>query len=96
MLTFPLSDSAQFIVIEPGNIRRLKDGRPLKVELENGSSVLIAFTPDMAAFVAKLGISPSITDVTPGTRKQVRNIALSPEQIQGALDNTKHYPEVDR
>lgn len=96
MLTFPLSDSAQFIVVEPGNIRRLKEGKPLKVELPNGSAVLIAYTPDMAAFVAKLGISPSLVDVQRGSRKEVRDIELSPEQIQGALDNTKHYPEVDR
>ena len=96
MLTFPLSDSAQFIVIEPGNIRRLKEGRPLKVELPNGSFVMISYVPDMAAFVHELGLDPSCAEVSKGVRKEVSGFKLSPEQIQSALEKAARWPEVDR
>ena len=95
MLTFPLSDSAQFIVIEPGNIRRLKEGKPLRVELPNGSSVMISFVPDMAAFVKELGQDPNLSEVSKGQRKEVR-VRLTPEQIQSALEKVANWPEVDR
>ena len=96
MLTFPLSDSARFIVIEPGNIRRLKEGRPLKVELPNGSFVMISYVPDMAAFVKELGLDPNTADVKRHERKEVSNLKLTPEAIQSALEKVAKWPEVDR
>ncbi len=96
MLTFPLSDSAQFIVVEPGNIRRLKEGRPLKVELPNGSFVMISYVPDMAAFVTELGLDPSFAEVNQNQRKELRNLKLTPEIIQSALEKAAKWPEIDR
>jgi hypothetical protein len=95
MMTFPLSESAQFVVIEPGNIRRLKEGRPLTVDLPNGSSVMISFVPDMAAFAKELGLDPSVADVPRNSRHEAR-VHITPEQIQIALEKAAKWPEVER
>jgi hypothetical protein len=33
MITFPLDGNSAFVVIEPGNLERLKQGKPLNQEL---------------------------------------------------------------
>ena len=90
MIHFPLSDGAEFVVIEPGNIERLKSGRPLKV-----GNCLVAFTPDIEAFVKLLGVD---ADIIPSSKGKVekREVHLSPEQIQDALDACQRLPEVLR
>lgn len=88
-MRFPLDDGGVFAVIEPGNIERLKSGKPLKV-----GNVLIAFVPDMEEFAALLG-----TDATmPAKGEQPKEYAvhLTPEKIQWALDTCIKLPEVNR
>ena len=55
MLTFPLGTNASLIVIEPGNIARMKQGKPLKV-----GEHMVCFTPDMQKFVEQLGLDLSV------------------------------------
>jgi hypothetical protein len=50
VIKFPVGDNAMLCVIEPGNIERMKEGRPLRIVLQNGSVVIIAYTPDGAEF----------------------------------------------
>lgn len=89
MLTFPLADGGSFIVIEPGNIARLKSGRPLKI----GDSVLICFTPDMNKFVEQLGVKNSL----PKRGERIEcHLRLTPEQIDAALKACQNLPEVQR
>jgi len=96
MLAFPLSESSQFVVIEPGNIRRMKLGLPLNIVLANGSQVIVAFVPDVFSFLSALGLDPNIANVTIGFHNDVDGIALRPEQVQAALQAVKNLPEVDR
>jgi hypothetical protein len=88
MIRFPLEGGGELVVIEPGNIARLKSGKPMHV----GNS-LIAFTPDLAAFVKLLGV-----DDIPGKGEPVkyRAINVTPEQFQEALDACQSLPEVLR
>ena len=77
MMQFPLGDGAIFAVVEPGNIQRLKEGRPLKV-----GNVMIAFTPDMQHFAELLGVNGDLP--TKGERIEFE-IRITPEQIDAAL-----------
>lgn len=87
-MTFPLPDGALLIVIEPGNIERLKEGRPLKV-----GQHAVCFTPDLVAFSNKLlGVD---VNVNPGVRVEL-DVKVTPEQLQAALDACKDLPEVVR
>ena len=88
MMTFPLEDGAVFVVIEPGNIQRLKAGKPLRV----GNS-LVAFTPDMQHFAKLLGAKGDLP--SKGERIECR-IHLTPEQIDAALDACQGRPEIIR
>jgi hypothetical protein len=88
MMKFPLPDGGIFAVIEPGNIRRLKDGRPLIV-----GNCMIAFTPDMQRFTELLGMNGDMPKK--GTEK-VHFFHLTPGQISTALEFCKDMPEVDR
>lgn len=88
MMQFPLNDGGVFAIIEPGNIQRLREGRPLHV-----GNVMIAFTPDMMKLAALLGASGELP--AKGERKEY-HVKLTPEQIQAALDACKNEPEVAR
>lgn len=88
MMTFPLDGGASFVVIEPGNIQRLKDGKPLRV-----GEILIAFTPDMEHFAKQLGLKGSLP--SKGERIECQ-INLTPEQIDAALKTCKGRKEVLR
>ena len=88
MMTFPLDGGASFVVIEPGNIQRLKSGKPLRV-----GEVLIAFTPDMEFFAQQLGVKGSLPNK--GERIECQ-IHLTPEQIDAALKAAHGRKEVMR
>lgn len=88
MMTFPLSDGGALCVIEPGNIRRLKEGKPLKI----GDRILICYTPDMQALRAKLTGNPRGPK---SGEKQIRVGNWSPEEIDAAIKATQHMPEVE-
>ena len=88
MITIPLTDGGALCIIEPGNIRRLKEGKPLKI----GENILICFTPDMYALRAKLTGNPK------GPKSGEKNIHVgkwSPEEIDAAIKATLHMPEVE-
>lgn len=88
MLTFLLAEDGALCVIEPGNIRRLKEGKPLKV----GDRILICYTPDMQALRAKLTGNPKRP--APG-EQQIRVGKWTPEEIEAAIKATQHMPEVE-
>lgn len=89
MMTFPLDGGAIFAVIEPGNLQRLKSGKPLRV----GENVLIAFTPDMQHFASLLGVRGEL----PKKGERIENqVQLTPEQIDSALKACQHRKEVIR
>ena len=90
MMQIPLPDGGVFAVIEPGNIQRLKEGKPLHV-----GNCLIAFTPDMERFMVLLGSSGELPKKG---QLEVRELAkpVTPEQIQAALDETLKWPDVVR
>jgi hypothetical protein len=92
MLTFPLNQDANLVVIEPGNIKRLKEGRALKV----GEHV-ICFTPDMQAFVKALGVKDlTVADFGPGMSATREGLRISVEQLDQALKDCISLPEIDR
>lgn len=88
MMTFPLDGGASFVVIEPGNIQRLKSGKPLRV-----GEILIAFTPDMEFFAQQLGVKGSLP---PKGQRIECQINLSPKQIDAALKASLGRKEVLR
>jgi hypothetical protein len=94
VIQFPLNEKAMFVVIEPGNLKRMKDGNPLIVKLPNDSEVLIAFTPDAEAFLSHLGLPTSMPPR--GTVKAVTGINLSASQIAEAMRYCQNFPEVER
>jgi hypothetical protein len=88
MITIPLTDGGALCIIEPGNIRRLKEGRPLKI----GDRILVCYTPDMQALRAKLTGNP----VGPKSgEQQIRVGKWTPEEIDAAIKATAHMPEVE-
>jgi hypothetical protein len=89
MMQIPLNDGGVFAVIEPGNIERLKAGKPLKV-----GNVMIAFTPDMQEFMGLLGASGELP--AKGEKPKEFVGRWTPEQIQSALSTTQKLPEVMR
>ena len=88
MMTFPLDGGASFVVIEPGNIQRLKSGKPLRV-----GEILIAFTPDMEYFAQQIGGNGKLP--RKGERIECQ-INLTPEQIDAALRATAGRKEILR
>lgn len=90
MMTFPLDGKAVFVVIEPGNINRLKQGKPLRI----GNDVLVAYVPDMAYFAQLLGTSGELPEK--GTQRIECNLRLTPEQIDSALKLCQNRKEVLR
>jgi hypothetical protein len=89
MMQFPLNDGGIFAVIEPGNLRRLKEGRPLIV-----GKIMIAFTPDMKELIALLGVDGDLPQK--GEKPVEHHVHLTPERIQWALDTCAKLPEVER
>jgi hypothetical protein len=61
MMKIPMPNGGIFAVIEPGNIERMKQGKPLLV----GTSC-VCFTPDMSAFLRALGVED--TSLPPAAR----------------------------
>lgn len=54
MLTFPFKDSL-FIVIDPGNVRYMKELKPLEIQVPHGcKSIGIVITPNQLALERKL------------------------------------------
>ncbi len=88
MMTFPLMDGGALCVIEPGNIRRLKEGKPLKI----GDRILICWTPDMQALRAKLTGNPKGPKVG---AEEIHVGHWSAEEIDAAIKATQHMPEVE-
>lgn len=89
MITFPLSNHASLIVIEPANIAKMKEGKPLKV-----GEHLVCFTPDMQKFIVALGVDLNV-NIKPGERIE-QTVKLTPEQLQLALYSCQNLPEVLR
>lgn len=90
MMQIPLKDGGVFAVIEPGNLKRLKEGRPLLV-----GNCMIAFTPDMQRFMQLLGSDGELPEKGVTEVKQLPK-PITPEQIQEALKETLTWPEVVR
>lgn len=71
------------LVIEPGNIKRLKEGKPMKVDLRTllgiEAQVVVVFTPDMPFVVQYLDSRP-----------------LDSETLSIALEKAQGRPEVMR
>lgn len=88
MLRFPLNDGNEFVIIEPGNIERLKEGKPLIV----GGS-MVAFTPDMEALAKMLGTKGTLPNKN---EQRVEFVSITPEQIEAALRACQKLPEVLR
>lgn len=88
MIRIPLPGGGEFAIIEPGNIQRLKDGKPMEV-----GNCLIAFTPDMEKFCELLGASGALP---PRGQLNVQKVNLTPEQIDAALKACQKLPEVMR
>jgi hypothetical protein len=89
VITIPLTGGGALCIIEPGNIRRMKEGRPLKI----GDNVLICYTPDMAALRAKLVGNPQ--GPKPGALPDIHFGHWTPEEIDAAIKATLHMPEVE-
>jgi hypothetical protein len=89
MLIFPLDQNASLLVIEPGNIKRMKDGQPLKV-----GEHIVCFTPDLKSFIKALGIDP-FTMPLPGERVE-KQVKITPERLDAALKKCQKLPEVER
>lgn len=89
MMRIPMPDGGVFAVIEPSNITRMKEGRPLLV----GTSC-VCFTPDMPAFLRALGVTD--TSMPPRHEDRVHEGHWTPEQIDRALKSCQHLPEVER
>jgi hypothetical protein len=88
MLRIPLPDGGEFAIIEPGNIQRLKEGKPMQV-----GNCLIAFTPDMQRFMELLGADGSLP---PKNKLRLQTGQWTPEQIDAALKACQKLPEVER
>lgn len=95
MLQIPVGDDSLVAIIEPANVKRMKEGKPLLVKLANGSSVMVAFTPDMAA-LSKALVGRDINWPGPKEQLHVEVGKLSPEKIQKALKDCQNLPEVER
>lgn len=96
MIQFPISDCAMFAVIEPGNLKRLKQGKPLTVTLPNGSSVMIAFTPDANAFLERLGVAARMPEGEERGGMTPFAVHITAEQLDATLKTCQDLPEVDR
>lgn len=89
MLTFPIGQNSSLIVIEPGNVKMLKAGRPLKV-----GEHLVCFTPDMEKFLTMLGVDGA---KKPDYNERIEHIVrISAEQLDKALKACQNLPEVMR
>jgi hypothetical protein len=88
MIQFPLPDGGVLAIVEPGNIERLKAGKPLKV-----GNCLVAFTPDAQEFAVHLGI---VVPLPARNERIEKPVHITPEQIQDALDKCQGLPEVLR
>jgi hypothetical protein len=86
MLIFP-GEVGNLVVISPSNIKQMKAGRPLKI-----GGTIVAFTPDLAAFMNIAGIN-----ATPAKRGEVKikTIALDIDKINHALKAVRDFPEVE-
>lgn len=88
MIQFPLPNGRLVVVVEPGNLQRLKEGRPLLV-----GKHMICFTPDMHAFLREIGCD---LDMPPRGETVVGNVSLTPDELESALRRCQQMPEVSR
>lgn len=95
MLQFPAGADTLVAIIEPANIKRMKQGKPLILKLGNGSLVMVCFTPDMAA-LSKILAGRDIKWPEPKEQLHVEVNKLTPEQIDKALRDCQNLPEVER
>lgn len=88
MMTFPLGQNASLCIIEPGNIKRLKRGEPLKV-----GDHMVVFTPDVHALMRELGIPGKM----PERGERIDHaMNITQDQLIAAIIKCKDLPEVDR
>jgi hypothetical protein len=90
MMQIPLQDGGVFAVIEPGNLARMKAGKPLHV-----GNVMIAFTPDMQEFMSLLGADGNLPSKGEAPR-EINIKPITPEHIEWALKTCQKLPEVER
>lgn len=89
MLTFPLGNGENLYVVEPGNVQRLKEGRPLKLP----AGGMLCFTPDLAAFLKELGVPLEL----PRPHERIeKGIHVSADDLVEALSKCQKLPEVIR
>lgn len=91
MLRFPIGNDLVLCVIGPGNIARLKEGRPLRIRFPQNESIvaLVAYTPDENAFTEQLG---STIKAEKG-KTHFERVHVTPEQMDAALQACLHLPE---
>lgn len=75
-------------IITPGNIKRLKEGKSLRI-----NNLTIAFTPDANALLAHLGSEHAMPASNAPPRVQDVNIPF--EKLVEALKKCQNYPEAD-
>lgn len=90
MIHFPLRDGRLLLVIEPGNIKRMKKGRGLKV-----GDHLVCFTPDLQKFLEHLGVNVNVNEIQPGSQPEFK-VEITAEALTSALQACQDLPEVDR
>ena len=95
MLQIPGGPNSLVAIIEPANIKRMKQGKPLIIRMENGSSVMVCFTPDMMA-LSKLLTERDIKWPEAKEQYYVKVENLTPEKINQALKDCQNLPEVER
>ena len=89
MMQMLMTDGKHIFVIEPGNIQRLKEGKPLII----AGNISVMFTPDMEAF------SKLLTGDFPQQKAGemfIKDTSLSPEHITRCFEACKDMPEVLR
>jgi hypothetical protein len=89
MMVLPLGDGRLLAIIEPGNVRRMKEGQPLIV-----GAVVMNFVPDMEAFLKLLNLD--FPPPEPGQPPVAHAVMITAEQLAHAMEEARKFPEVDR
>ena len=84
------ANGTTIVVLEPGNLRRLKEGEALPL----GGQILLMYTPDAEALLKLLDVD---LDRPKAGQTLQTDVTLRPGQIQEALKAARRqFPEVDR
>jgi hypothetical protein len=89
MMRLDMTNGKMIYVIEPGNIKRMKEGFPLII----AGNVSIVFTPDMEA------LSRLLIDEFPDPGRhglEMRLVDISDEKVVRSLEACQNLPEVVR